>query len=649
VSGFFSVLFLAAFVGVITGLGWSVVLFFDRLERLNLGERLCLSAGIGVVLAYLGVFAVGTIRLDATSMWLLLALLAAAALPALRRIPWHDILATSHRLTRGSGPWTQLLTFACLAVGLSSVLQGLAAPNDYDSLMYHIALPRYDVEAGRLMVPWDRALTPIFFPTLGGHLSRLALAVMNDGVAQMIHGFMGLIAAAATALAVRRLGFCRDIALGSALSFLSIRVVVWEMATVEVDVLLASFTMLAFVVYLAWREHDEAGLAIIFGLMIGGSLATKYHGILVALSFAPLILYDLILRRRSWLGGAFLGPGVAFLVILPHLLRNFTLTGNPLFPILNSVFNPGDPDLFADLPSAFGTGRSLVDLAIGPWTIFVSPMHYYDGMIFGAPYILALAPLILLDPQRAKRWLPALSVAGTYYVLWFYLVGQQVRFLAPAMPFLAAAAIGGTAEAWQQVKGSRLLRVVLTAVIGLFIVTQAMFVGVYAALRLPPAAGLVDRYTYLLQTPTMEGSFIDSCTFISTHLKPGETYFSLTTPHSYYCPQASALQGYFADEAKWWRTSLEPPPMGMADFVRRLEGARFRFILIPVRWENRRNEIARSDSGAYDLTQHRLGQHLAPILGGLTPAYEGRQTAVYDAGEIVMALKARLTATPPPR
>jgi hypothetical protein len=647
-SNIFSLAFLVALVAIMAGLGSQAVARLDRNTRLNSFERACLSLGLGAIMFYLSIFAVGMVRLDAISMWLLMAVLAVAALPGMRRIPWHELIATVHRLAFNSGLTARILAIATMAVGLSSLLQGLAAPNDYDSLMYHIALPRYDVEAGYLAVPWDRALTPIFFPALGGHLSRLALALANDGVAQMTHGSMGLVAAAATALAVRRLGFGRDIALGSALSFLSIRVVVWEMGTVEVDVLLASFTMLAFLAYLAWREHSENGLAVLFGLMIGGALATKYHGILVALSFGPLIAYDLLVRRRSWLGAAILAPGAAFVVMLPHFVRNVSFTGNPVFPILNTIFNPGDPDLFAGLSDAFGTGRSIVDLAIGPWTIFVSPMHYYDGMIFGAPYILALAPLILLDHKRAQRWLPPLSVAAGYYVLWFYLVGQQVRFLLPAMPFIAAVAVGGTAEAWSRVRHSRLLRGVFATVVTLFVATQAMFVGVYAALRLPPAVGLVDRYTYLLQTPTMEGSFIDACTFVHAQLKPGDTYFSLIQPHSYYCPQVSALHGYFPDEAKWWLRSLEPPPMTAEEFSRRLEVAKFRFIVVPVRWENRRNEIARSDTGDFDLSQHRLGRHLASIARDVRPMFDGRYAAVYDANEVLNALKSQLAAPSAP-
>jgi hypothetical protein len=76
--------------------------------------------------------------------------------------------------------------------------------------------------------------------------------------------------------------------------------------------------------------------------------------------------------------------------------------------------------------------------------------------------------------------------------------------------------------------------------------------------------------------------------------------------------------------------------------------AKFRFIVVPVRWENRRNEIARSDTGDFDLSQHRLGRHLASIARDVRPMFDGRYAAVYDANEVLNALKSQLAAPSAP-
>jgi len=342
-----SVLFVIAFAVGMTGIGWSVVERLDPAGRLNGGERLALAFATGCYAIYFGVFAIGPFRLDTVSMWALALVCTLGALPGLFRMPWRAFVALARTEIRAATAdrWTAGLWLAALAIALSSLLQGMAPPNDYDSLMYHLAFPQYDVEMGRSEIAWDRAMPHALFPAMASNLSRFALATMNAGVAQMLHGLFGIVAALGAAMLTLRLGLGKRVALIAAVFFLAIRVVVWQMATSETDVPVAAFLVLSLLVYLAWRQNDETGLGILFGLMVGGGILVKYHGFPVALSFAPLMLYDLAVRKKSWVR-ALAGPVTALAVIAPHMVRNFVLTHNPIYPLFNSVFNPGTPNYF---------------------------------------------------------------------------------------------------------------------------------------------------------------------------------------------------------------------------------------------------------------------------------------------------------------
>ena len=531
-----SVVFVAAFTAVMAGVGWNAVHSLDRQGRLLAGERVIASFAIGCLAAYFLVFAVASVRLDAVAMWGVLSALALASLPGWARMPVAGFVRSAARevsAARGD-PVAAVLWLAVIGVAASSLVQGLAPPNDYDALMYHLVNPQYDLELGRTQIPWERSEPVALMPALGGNLTRIALATMNDGVAQMLHDLFGLVAAAASACLTHRLGFGRRVILASALFFLVIQVVVWQMATVETDVPVAAYGVMALLVYLAWREDGGTRLSILFGLMVGGAIVVKYHGFAIALSLAPLILYDLFIRRRPWTVVA--GPAVSFLVIVPHLVRNAVHTANPVYPLFTNLFNPGTRDYLGDVHLQYGTGRGLLDVLTAPWNMFVVPMHHFDGMIFGAPFVLALAPLILLAPRRLVPWLPILGFAAVYYMIWFFLLSQQVRFLLPIMPILATAAAAGAAVAWQATGESRTLRAGLVAVVAVLAVNQSMFVGIYAALRLPVVFGLMDVATYL-RTPNLTTSFYDSCRYIRDNLEPGERYYANIIFPSYYCPQ----------------------------------------------------------------------------------------------------------------
>ncbi len=631
------------FLGVIlAGVGWSVVDRLDRRRRLNAGERLGLSFAIGCFAVYFGVFAIGPFRYDGTSMWGLTAVLALLSLPGLRAMPWatfRGAAAVEFAGWRGR-KWTTLLWLALFVIGLSSLLQGMAPPNDYDSLMYHLSFPLFDLENGRLGIPWDRAMPHALFPELARHLSRLALATMGAGVAQMLHGMLAITAALGSAMLVLRLGYGKQVALGAAIMFLAIRAVIWQMGTVEVDVPLGAFMIFALIGYLALRDNGETGLAVLFGLMIGGGILVKYHGLLVALAFAPLIAYDL-LRRRLSLRQSLIGPLAALVVLVPHMARDFIITGNPVFPLFNNIFNPGKAVFFQGTAAAFGTGRSLSDLLTTPWKMFVLPMHYFDGMVYGAPYLLAFAPLLLLDRRRLCRWGPALGVLALYYLGWFYLVGQQVRFFAPAWPVLAAAAAAGVAAMWAALEHRRVLKVAFAATVLVLALNQSLFIGIYGLIRLPVALGLMDPATYHKKTPTLNGAFYETCRYIRQNLKPGEKYYSNLQPHSFYCPQAPVVHIYFPDEAKWWLDSNDPPPeQSIDDFIRRAERAPLRYFLVPVRGYNRGGtETAKPVITKIDLSGTRHGRYLQPVFDTLKPLYEGTYTAVYDGPQVIAGLK----------
>jgi len=641
-----AIAFSVAFAVVAIGLGWPVVAALDRRGRLSPMEKLAIAPLVGGFAVYFGVFFVGLWRLDVVTMGVVAALLVVASVPGLRTAPWGVALTGLRTLLAGRS-WAALWMATAAAVGVLSVLQGLAPPNDYDSMVYHLSMPRYDVENGVISIPWDRQLIHALFPAYGGNISRIALVLANDYAAQIIHGLFGLVAALGSGLLVRRLGYGAAVAAGAAAMFLCIRAVIWEMGTAETDIVFAAFVTLAVLAYLAFRQHHESGLAVIFGLMIGGAILVKLHGFVFAAAMAPLMVFDLAVRtgRTAKLDWRYaIGPLVALAVVLPHLVRVYVLTGNPVFPLFNSVLNPGKPEFLSDLSQSYGVGRDSLHLLSGPWNFSILPTYYFDGMVLGAPYLLAFCPLVLLDATW-RRWLPVLSVATVFYVFWFYLLSQQVRFLVQLAPLMTPLAAVGVGALWERTQGRIALRGVFAAITVVFSLNQAMFVAAYAGIRLPPALGLIDAATFHAKTPTMNSANYETCSYIARNLKPGERYYSnARTFLSYYCPQAPAVRNHFADEAKWWLQATTLPPMTLAEFVERVEAANFRFFMTSHAVESRRNVSRRSEVSEPTADSTRFGPFLAPVFEQLEPLSKDSFTAVYDGPSVTRLLRESLAA-----
>lgn len=642
---FLCVLFVVAFGVVAVGLGYPAVRRLDRDGRLTGIETGVLSFGVGALIVHLGVFAVGQVRLDGFSMGLLSTVLVLMALPGLRVVARAQLGAAAAGLLRRDDRVLLLLWAAAGFVAISSLLQGLAPPNDFDSLMYHMALPAMDIEHGRIAPNFMLGMAHAFFPPLLENLVRLALATVGEGAAQMFSAAFGIAAAFAAGALACRAGYGERIAVLAGLMFLAVRAVVWEMATAEVEVALAAFCVAAILAYLLWRDGGGFGAAVLFGLMLGGAFNVKYMGLAFAASFAPAVLWDLW-RRRVCFAEAVAAGAVALAVFAPHMVRTFALTDNPLYPLFGRLFGGAENNLMEAM-TAYGRGLGPFDLIRAPWDIFVFPAHFFDGFVFGAPYLLAFLPFgVWVFAAGGGAGRAVLSVVGVFFILWFYTMGQQVRFLIAVAPVVCAVAAAGFAAVWAAVASRRLLAGATAVVTIVLAANQAMFVGVYAALRLPPALGLMSPAEYHARTPTMQGAFYKTCTYIRDRLKPGERYLSLLNNTFYYCPQTAAIRdGTFPDEARFWFSGTPLPPLDLATFTERLAREPIRFVIVQTRYENRRNPAAKEEFRPVHVENSRFGRFVVPAVADLKPLAKDSISAVYDGPAVLARLKAMAAET----
>ncbi|MBF0267937.1 MAG: glycosyltransferase family 39 protein [Alphaproteobacteria bacterium] len=573
----------------------------------------------------------GRFRLDALSMGGLGACLSLLSLPGLRALPWKHFV---HELGKGSRWLTLLLLLVCL----SSFLQGLAPPNDYDSLMYHLAVPKSDIERGFIAPDWARGMPHAMFPDLVGNLSRFALALAGEQAAQPMAALLGMAATCGAGLLAIRVGLSTNGALLAALIFASVRAVVWEMGTVEVDVPLAASAAAALIVLLASRPHPKLGLMLLLGIMLGIGFNTKYQGGLVAVALALIPVYDWMQRKTSFAALVVMGAS-ALVVFAPHMYANWSITGNPVFPMVNKIFVPDGVAFYQDYNLTYGTGRNFVDFLMAPWTLSIAPMQLFDGMVLGAPVFMALMPGLLASRKQLTNLGPIFAFVVGYFALWFYVQPQQVRFLIPATPALSALAGAGALCLWQASKTSAAKRLGVICVFLLLGLNEAMFVGIYSLLRLPAALGFVSPLDYHAKTPTLQGANYATCVYITENLKPGERYLSLLGPHSYYCPQIQTQLRYFKDEERDWLWDKPRHKIGFTDFLARLEKQDIRFVIVPVAGENRRNDTGAPVSVAIDFNESRFGPFIEPAIRRLTPVATERFSAVYDGAQVLKAMR----------
>jgi len=333
--------------------------------------------------------------------------------------------------------WVALIIVAALL----NLLGALAPPFEYDELEYHLGAPSEYLKAGRIIELPHNFYSDL--PQLTEMLYLLAMKMTSDGAAKLLHWSFGLLAALAVYAVAAKL-WSRRIAQIAAALFYCLPFVQDLSQTARIDLATTFFATLAFgALLLDWW--------VLAAAVAGCAVATKWPA--VAVVWLPAVLFlattTKSLRRPALF--AFLSS----LFILPWLLKNWLLTGNPVYPLFFGGAH------WSDAQAALFAAKHEPQFAGGAWRQLFERVWHYSFVEPGAvPVLLMTAPLLLLwrntGTVRRVVWL----FAGAY-LGWYLLTFRPWRFLFPALPL---AAITGAVALNAAGKWTRVVVMIVVAV-----------------------------------------------------------------------------------------------------------------------------------------------------------------------------------------
>lgn len=362
-------------------------------------------------------------------------------------------------------------------------------PHQYDSLVYHLALPAAYLRAGGLTVSG----VPVYahFPQNGEMLFSLALALKSDLLAQLL---MWLASALSVAWLWTMAGAEIPVAarLLAALLLATHTGVMLLSTTTYVEPLVMLWTTAA--VLLFWRWRREGGAAprswlALSAVFAGLALGAKYTSGLTAGGLGLILLKDWVLgppaARRARARDLALFTGVTALVFSPWLVKNAIAVGNPVFPFLYDWFPAtaagwpaeGARRYFAVL-TEYGHGgawgKALLEL---PILLLGNSLRFGGGMDvlgdMGWEVLFWSLPLAAWAGWKRRNrtawWL--LGFCLLYLAGWFA-TGVILRFLTALAPLLCLLAAFGLHALWTRLEGR--WRLLLAAGVGTLAATHVL-------------------------------------------------------------------------------------------------------------------------------------------------------------------------------
>ena len=434
-----TLLLLAGLAFVATGLGW-LVLRKANITYSSFVEQIFFSAGIGFAIIGCSVFLLGVLQLlYATALNILLVFLAILSLggflplrtsamtPAISfvRLRWENVAS--------------FLLLVCLGAGLLLVLTPEIGK---DALIYHLAVPRLFLRHHGFYFIQGNIFAN--YPLHTEMLYLVGLFLQGDVMAKGMHFVVLLF------ILLGMYQFSKHTMNENTFPVLGM-VVFYTIPSVFVtshmaynDLFVTFYAMASIFAFINWFERNEQGWLIVCGTFSGLAIATKYTALLLPLLGCLGIMWASryhCTEDRKVLQRLFLYNLVVIVVGSPFYLKNWIMTGNPLYPFFYDIFGgkgweAEQARLYDLFIQNLGMGRELIDYILLPLNVsFRAKMNSmrFDGLL-GPIFILTLPFIIGMATNIRMKFIIAYSFAT--FIFWAS-TAQQIRYLIPIFPFLA--------------------------------------------------------------------------------------------------------------------------------------------------------------------------------------------------------------------
>lgn len=424
------------------------------LPPLRLHERLIWGAGLGVGFLSLLTLALGLCGLAGANHRAIAPaiLLVAAAIGAWRLLhatnePHGD--ATSNQFNVWWLPVVAVFVGLIMLVAVNPPgLLWAEEGGGYDVLEYHLQLPKEYYENGAIdylphtvyaNMPSAAEMLYLFCNLITGH------PIEGWPAAKCFNALLAIALIAAGGLTARQIN--PRAAIYGALLAASTGWLVYlsGVAYVENGLMLTGMLAMAALLRGAREDDERAGgrWTLMAGVLAGLSCGFKYTGLVMVL--APLVVAALILARCGWpqrIKHAALFAAVAVVTVSPWLIKNVVLTGNPVFPLANHIFNAHPPGFGPKQSEQFDEGHQPTarDASMsGRFRLLWRHVLGDRDQRFG-PIVFALAAVALMMVR--SRLTAALAVVLLIQLgVWMFATHLYARFAVPLIiPLIPLAA-----------------------------------------------------------------------------------------------------------------------------------------------------------------------------------------------------------------
>ena len=339
----------------------------------------------------------------------------------------------------------------------------MTPPISRDALIHHLAIPKLWIRNGGFYaIPWAEYS---YYPMYINLIYLVCLYFNNDIAPKLIHLSFGLATGISIYLYLKE-KYNNNWGLLGMIIFITTPIIIWLSTAVYVDLGMTFFTTSSVLLWIKWRDdnYNQFKWFFLSAVCMGFAVGSKYNALIALMIVNLLLVFIYVQDKNDQI--ASVRYGLFFFIITaiaasPWYLKNYYFTGNPFYPLFNSIFdslhhlviqNWGECQAPVKSTSIglFQKRELLYDETL--WQTFLIPIRmFFQGNDYGYrhfqgvlnPILIVFSPFILIKNKNSKDIFIFISFTAIFIFIAFFLTDQQVRYFLPVLPFLSIIAVIG--------------------------------------------------------------------------------------------------------------------------------------------------------------------------------------------------------------
>ena len=379
-------------------------------------------------------------------------------------------------------------------------------------------------------------------PLLMSVFYTTGLLFQNVAISKFFHWFCGALLVCALASKVAEATQNKKIALWGGLMLWLTPTLMNQITTTYIDAGVSLFVFLGYCVVIESFDDLKPSNFFYGGLLIG--LAVAIRSLSLGAFFAIMAMLSLRffqrgIKMRVTIAGGCFALGVCMSSAY-WFLRDWAYTGNPVYPYFGALFGTEDFSLFSSMYfNTMGLPRSLGSFLTILWDITFKP-QYFDYHHWVGPVYLSVLPFVLYAGIKIKKARPHLQFVFLFATFWYFM-GQNVRYLLPALPIYLLAGTMGISVFLRMFNGNKWWRTGLGGIAYLLIFFLLAIGARHFRYQFLPLLGIWNKDLYLSKLEQTA----PAANWINSKLPQSAKILILGEAHLYYFDREVILEGDF--------------------------------------------------------------------------------------------------------